>query len=62
MPYGDLERMRVQRFATPADIDAAQPTLEEREEYEAPVAAGMVVYAGVDYERDPRRAAGRRRT
>ena len=50
MPYGDLERMRVQRFETPADIDAAQPTLEEREEYEAPVAAGMVVYAGVDYE------------
>jgi predicted GTPase len=49
MPYGDLERMRVQRFATPADIDAAQPTLEEREEYEAPVAAGMVVYGGVDY-------------
>ena len=50
MPYGDLERMRVQRFATPSDIDAARPTLEEREEYEAPVAAGMVVYAGVDYE------------
>ena len=50
MPYGDLERMRVQRFATLADIDAARPTIEEREEYEAPVAAGMVVYAGVDYE------------
>ena len=50
MPYGDLEAMRVQRFATLADIDAARPTLEEREEYEAPVAAGMVVYAGVDYE------------
>jgi predicted GTPase len=49
MPYGDLERMRVQRFATLADIDAAQPTIEEREEYEAPVRAGMVVYAGVDY-------------
>jgi predicted GTPase len=49
MPYGDLERMRVQRFETPGDIDAAAPTLEEREEYEAPVAAGMVVYAGVDY-------------
>ena len=50
MPYGDLERMRVQRFATLADIDAAAPTIEEREEYEAPVRAGMVVYAGVDYE------------
>ena len=34
MPYGDLERMRVQRFASLADIDAAHPTIEEREEYE----------------------------
>lgn len=50
MPYGDLDRMRVQRFATLADIDAAHPTLEEREEYEAPVRMGMVMYAGVDYE------------
>ena len=50
MPYGDLEAMRVQRFATIADIDAADPTIEEREEYEAPVLAGMVMYAGVDYE------------
>jgi predicted GTPase len=49
MPYGDLERMRVQRFATLADIDASAPTIEEREEYESPVEAGMVVYAGVDY-------------
>jgi predicted GTPase len=49
MPYGDLERMRVQRFATLGDIDAADPTVEEREEYEAPVRAGMVMYAGVDY-------------
>jgi hypothetical protein len=49
MPYGDLERMRVQRFATLADIDASQPTVEEREEYEAPVRMGMVMYAGVDY-------------
>lgn len=50
MPYGDLDAMRVQRFATLADIDAAAPTLEEREEYEAPVGEGIVVYAGVDYE------------
>ncbi len=50
MPYGDLEAMRVQRFATLADIDASDPTVEEREEYEAPVAMGMVMYAGVDYE------------
>jgi predicted GTPase len=49
MAYGDLERMRLQRFATLKDIDAAQVTLEEREEYEAPVRLGMVVYAGVDY-------------
>jgi predicted GTPase len=49
MPYGDLERMRVQRFGSMADIDAADPTVEEREEYEAPVRLGMVMYAGVDY-------------
>jgi predicted GTPase len=49
MPYGDLERMRVQRFASIADIDASDPTVEEREEYEAPVGLGMVMYAGVDY-------------
>ena len=49
MPYGDLEAMRAQRFATLADIDAAHPTVEEREEYETPVRAGMVMYAGVDY-------------
>jgi predicted GTPase len=56
MPYGDLERMRVQRFATIADIDASDPTLEEREEYEAPVRSGMVMYAGVDYEQILRQA------
>jgi predicted GTPase len=49
MPYGDLEAMRVQRFATQADIDAAHPTVEEREEYERPVELGMIMYAGVDY-------------
>jgi predicted GTPase len=50
MPYGDLEAMRVQRFASIADIDAAHPTIEEREEYEEPVRMGMTMYAGVDYE------------
>jgi predicted GTPase len=50
MPYGDLTAMRVQRFATLADIDASHPTVEEREEYEVPVRMGMVMYAGVDYE------------
>jgi predicted GTPase len=49
MPYGDLEKMRVQRFATIEDIDLSHPTIEEREEYEAPVRMGMVMYAGVDY-------------
>ena len=49
MPYGDLEAMRVQRFASVADIDAAHPTIEEREEYETPVEMGMTMWAGVDY-------------
>jgi len=49
MPYGDLEAMRVQRFATIEDIDATHPTIAEREEYERPVELGMTVYAGVDY-------------
>ena len=50
MPYGDLEAMRVQRFATLEEIDSSHPTVEEREEYEEPVRGGMVMYAGVDYE------------
>jgi predicted GTPase len=49
MPYGDLEAMRVQRFATQVDIDMSEPTIEEREEFERPVELGMVMYAGVDY-------------
>jgi predicted GTPase len=49
MPYGNLQAMRVQRFATLADIDASHPTVEEREEYETPVEMGMVMYSGVDY-------------
>jgi predicted GTPase len=49
MPYGDLERQRVQRFASAADLAAADCTIEEREEYEPHVAAGAVVFAGVDY-------------
>lgn len=50
MPYGQLDAMAVQRFASLADIDAAHPTIEEREEYEAATALGVVVYAGVDYQ------------
>lgn len=49
MPYGDLERQRVQRFASRADLDAADCTVEEREEYEPHLAVGNTVYAGVDY-------------
>ena len=49
MPYGDLERERVQRFATLQDLHEAHCTLEEREEYEPHLAAGNLVYAGVDY-------------
>jgi predicted GTPase len=56
MPYGDLEAMRIQRFATLADIDDSHPTVEEREEYEAPVRMGMLTYAGVDYEQILRHA------
>jgi predicted GTPase len=58
MPYGDLERMRVQRFASLEDIDASHPTVEEREEYEEPVRLGMIVYAGVDYHDVLRQAEG----
>ncbi|MDP3699409.1 MAG: hypothetical protein Q8R72_00725 [Hylemonella sp.] len=49
MPYGELERQRVQAFHTLADLDAAQCTIEEREEYEPHLAAGHAVFAGVDY-------------
>lgn len=49
MPYGDLERQALQRFADRADL--AGCTLEEREEYEPHLAAGNVVYAGIDTAR-----------
>jgi predicted GTPase len=50
MPYGDLRAQRVQRFATAEDLIRHRVTIEEREEYEPHIAAGSVVYAGVDYE------------
>ncbi|HET7379602.1 MAG TPA: cyclic 2,3-diphosphoglycerate synthase [Gaiellales bacterium] len=56
MPYGDLERQAVQRFAELPDLDLHQVTIEEREEYEPLLRAGRVVYAGVDYERILREA------
>ncbi len=49
MPYGDLARQACQRFATYADLDMHQCTIEEREEYEPHIERGVVVYAGVDY-------------
>jgi predicted GTPase len=49
MPYGDLVRQRVQRFASFDDLDANDVTIEEREEYEPHLRNGTVVYAGVDY-------------
>ncbi len=51
MPYGNLAEQAVQRFATRDDLDRAHCTIEEREEYEPHLAEGVVVYAGVDYER-----------
>lgn len=50
MPYGDLEKQRLQRFASRSDMEAAGCTLEEREEYEPYIENGAVVFAGVDYE------------
>lgn len=51
MPYGDLRRSVVQRFANYDDIDRYNCTIEEREEYEPHIADGSIVYAGVDYEK-----------
>jgi len=56
MPYGDLARQAVQRFASVADMDEAECTIEEREEYEPHTAMGNLVFAGVDYEAILRRA------
>ena len=50
MPYGDLAKQAVQRFATMEDLDSHECTIEEREEYEPHIERGNVVYAGVDYE------------
>jgi len=49
MPYGDLVKQRVQRFATLEDLDKHECTIEEREEYEPHIKNGTIVYAGVDY-------------
>jgi predicted GTPase len=51
MPYGDLAKQAVQRFERYEDLEAADATIEEREEYEPHLAAGNLVFAGIDYER-----------
>jgi predicted GTPase len=56
MPYGDLATQVAQRFATYEDLDREKCTIEEREEYEPHIANGIVVYAGVDYEKIIRQA------
>ncbi|MCK4444080.1 MAG: GTPase [Thermoplasmata archaeon] len=56
MPYGDIKRQVVQRFETLEDLDKHECTIEEREEYGPIIRRGMVVYAGVDYEKILREA------
>jgi predicted GTPase len=56
MPYGNLVRQEVQRFATYADLDKHECTIEEREEYEPHIDNGVIVYAGVDYGKILRQA------
>jgi len=56
MPYGDLAKQAVQRFATYKDLKKYKCTIEEREEYEPYIEDGIVVYAGVDYEKILRQA------
>ena len=50
MPYGNLAKQKVQRFATLADLVKHECTIEEIEEYEPHIVKGVIVYAGVDYE------------
>jgi predicted GTPase len=50
MPYGNLAKQKVQRFASIADLRKHRCTVEEMEEYEPHIAQGTIIYAGVDYE------------
>jgi predicted GTPase len=56
MPYGDLVKQAVQRYADYSDLDKHECTIEEREEYEPHLDNGIIVYAGVDYEKILRQA------
>jgi predicted GTPase len=49
MPYGNLEKQRVQRFGSIADLKKHDCTIEEIEEYEPHIVSGTIIYAGVDY-------------
>src|SRR5262252_2928936 len=49
MPYGDLTKQAVQRFERYEDLEAADATIEEREEYEPHLREGNLVFAGIDY-------------
>ncbi len=51
MPYCDLTKSSVQRFATDDDLERYSCTIEEREEYEPIIGSGGIVYSGVDYEK-----------
>lgn len=50
MPYGNLVKQKVQRFATLEDLSKHECTIEEMEEYEPHIVRGNVIYAGVDYQ------------
>jgi predicted GTPase len=50
MPYGDLVKQKVQRYAELADLKKHDCTIEEMEEYEPHIQMGSIIYAGVDYE------------
>ena len=56
MPYGDLVKQNVMRFAEYEDLDKYECTIEEREEYEPYIEQGLVIYSGVDYEKIIREA------
>ncbi len=50
MPYGDLVKQKVQRYASIQDLLTHKCTVEEMEEYEPHIVEGTIIYAGVDYE------------
>ena len=56
MPYGNLVAQEVQRYANYDDLDEYKCTIEEREEYEPHIDNGVIIYAGVDYEKIIRQA------